>query len=115
MKSYIKVSILILSLLIFSFIDLYLNLGSFEILYKIRLPRLFGILIVGFSLSTAGLLLQMLTKNSLADPFIIGTSSGSMLGIIVCEMLALSHYNIVFFITVNLFALFFTLVSYRLS
>lgn len=51
-----------------------------QIIFQIRLPRILLALLVGASLSTAGVALQGLLRNPLADPYIIGTSSGSALG-----------------------------------
>ncbi len=51
------------------------------ILYEMRLPRLVGALWVGGALATAGVGFQSLFRNSLADPYIIGASSGAALGV----------------------------------
>lgn len=48
-----------------------------ELFIKIRLPRVLASLIVGASLSIAGLLSQTLFLNPLADPFLFGISSGA--------------------------------------
>lgn len=50
------------------------------ILYRIRLPRVLFAVVAGAGLSMAGLTLQGLFRNPLADPYIIGISSGSALG-----------------------------------
>lgn len=50
------------------------------ILYDIRWPRVLLSLVAGAALSTAGLALQGLFRNPLADPYIIGISSGSAFG-----------------------------------
>ncbi len=50
------------------------------ILYGIRWPRVLLSLIAGAALATAGLALQGLFRNPLADPYIIGISSGSAFG-----------------------------------
>jgi iron complex transport system permease protein len=50
------------------------------ILFDIRLPRIFLAMIVGASLALSGAALQAFFRNSLADPFIIGASSGAALG-----------------------------------
>lgn len=52
------------------------------ILLKIRLPRILLAALVGFTLSLGGLVFQALLRNPLADPFILGVSSGSALGAI---------------------------------
>ncbi|MFB0559380.1 MAG: FecCD family ABC transporter permease [Dehalococcoidales bacterium] len=50
------------------------------ILFQIRLPRVVGGALVGAALATAGVLFQGLLRNPLADPYIIGTSSGALFG-----------------------------------
>lgn len=50
------------------------------ILYSIRLPRVLLSLVTGAALSMAGMTLQGLFRNPLADPYIIGISSGAAFG-----------------------------------
>lgn len=50
------------------------------IVLKVRLPRVLLALLVGGGLSVAGVLFQGTMRNPLADPFIIGVSSGASLG-----------------------------------
>lgn len=50
------------------------------ILWNIRYPRVAFSLITGVNLALSGLLLQAVLKNPLADPGIMGISSGSALG-----------------------------------
>jgi iron complex transport system permease protein len=50
------------------------------ILFNIRLPRLLLAMGVGASLGISGAAFQGLFRNSLADPYIIGASSGASLG-----------------------------------
>ncbi len=52
------------------------NLNS-EIIYTIRVPRIINAISVGALLSIAGLLVQNLVKNPLADPYILGVSGAS--------------------------------------
>ncbi|MEF3281050.1 MAG: iron ABC transporter permease [Elusimicrobiota bacterium] len=86
-----------------------------DILINLRIPRYLGILLTGFSLSTAGFILQLVTKNPLADPFIIGTSGASMLGIILCSLMQISFYDIRYFFIIIFFSLSVTIFSYKLS
>ena len=53
------------------------------ILWNLRLPRLLGGLFVGASLAVSGLVIQTLLRNPLAEPFLIGISSGSALGAVL--------------------------------
>jgi len=50
------------------------------ILLTLRLPSVMGAVLVGAALGVAGALLQGLLRNPLADPFLLGTSSGAALG-----------------------------------
>ena len=47
------------------------------ILERSRLPRLIVALLVGVNLSISGLLLQITTRNPLADPGLIGVTAGA--------------------------------------
>lgn len=60
--------------------DAFPDQTAFDIAYGIRLPRIIAAALVGAGLATAGTAMQGLFKNSMADPYIIGTSSGSALG-----------------------------------
>jgi len=53
------------------------------ILFELRLPRMITAILVGGSLGIAGVGFQALFRNPLADPFIIGASSGAALGVTV--------------------------------
>jgi len=50
------------------------------ILFAIRLPRILAAALVGSGLSVSGLLFQGLFRNPLADPYVIGSSGGAVLG-----------------------------------
>jgi len=60
------------------------------ILLKVRLPRILLACIVGGALAVAGVVLQALLRNPLADPYILGVSSGSALGAIIAILLGLN-------------------------
>ncbi|MBU6450345.1 MAG: iron ABC transporter permease [Cyanobacteria bacterium REEB67] len=51
-----------------------------EMLWQIRLPRLVAAALVGAALAVSGYLLQALSRNDLADPYLTGVSSGAALG-----------------------------------
>jgi iron complex transport system permease protein len=57
------------------------------IVWQVRLPLVIGAALVGAALSVAGALFQGLLRNPLADPFLIGTSSGAALGATVAFVL----------------------------
>jgi iron complex transport system permease protein len=50
-----------------------------EILLSIRLPRVMVAVLMGMALGASGAVLQGILKNPLADPYILGISSGSAL------------------------------------
>ena len=50
------------------------------IIFQIRLPRTFMALLVGSGLAVAGVAMQALFKNPLADPYVLGASSGAGFG-----------------------------------
>jgi len=52
------------------------------ILFQLRLPRVMLAVVVGLALAIAGTLFQGLFRNPLADPAIVGVSSGAALGAI---------------------------------
>ncbi len=53
------------------------------IIIDIRLPRILLAIVVGASLSVAGTSFQALLRNPLADPYVLGVSSGASLGAII--------------------------------
>lgn len=59
-----------------------------EILLNFRLPKAITAVLAGASLSIAGLMMQTLFRNSLADPYILGVSSGASLGVALVMMAA---------------------------
>jgi len=59
-----------------------------EILLNFRLPKAITAMLAGASLSVAGLMMQTLFRNSLADPYILGVSSGASLGVALVMMAA---------------------------
>ena len=50
------------------------------IITDIRLPRLIYSVLTGIGLSLVGLLMQTVTRNALADPYVLGVSSGASTG-----------------------------------
>jgi iron complex transport system permease protein len=57
------------------------------IIWQLRMPLVIGSVLVGAALSVAGALFQGMLRNPLADPFLIGTSSGAALGAAVAFVL----------------------------
>lgn len=54
--------------------------SSAMILWQIRIPRTLFSALCGMGLALSGLLLQTITRNDLADPYVLGVSSGASTG-----------------------------------
>ena len=52
-----------------------------DIVFKFRLPKAMTAMVVGAALAISGLQMQTLFRNPLADPYILGVSSGASLGV----------------------------------
>ena len=59
------------------------------IIGELRLPRIIMAMAVGMGLSTSGIVMQSIFKNPMADPYILGISSGAALGIVASVTLGL--------------------------
>lgn len=60
---------------------------DYEILVGVRLPRVLLAAIVGAALACSGVVFQAILRNPLADPYILGVSSGAGLGSIIAVLL----------------------------
>jgi iron complex transport system permease protein len=58
----------------------------YTVLWFLRVPRLLAILLVGMGLGVAGAVMQGLLRNPLADPGLLGVSSGASLAILLFWM-----------------------------
>ncbi|MCP2342403.1 FecCD family ABC transporter permease [Actinomadura rupiterrae] len=54
-----------------------------QVVWDIRTPRVLVAALVGAGLSAAGVALQALVRNPLADPYVLGVSSGASLGAVL--------------------------------
>ena len=54
--------------------------GVHDVVWLIRMPRLILATAVGMALAVCGVVMQAIVKNPLADPYILGVSSGAYLG-----------------------------------
>jgi iron complex transport system permease protein len=61
--------------------------GTETIVLQLRMPGVIGAALVGAALSIAGVLFQGMLRNPLADPYLIGTSSGAALGAAIAFVL----------------------------
>lgn len=60
------------------------SVGSADfIVWELRLPRVITAVLVGGGLALAGLIVQVLVSNPIADPFVLGLSSGAGLGAVL--------------------------------
>ncbi|MDR1594002.1 MAG: iron ABC transporter permease [Prevotellaceae bacterium] len=57
------------------------DIAASKILYRFRLPKACVAVFTGVSLSVAGLQMQTIFRNPLADPYVLGVSSGAGLGV----------------------------------
>lgn len=76
-----------------------------QIFFHVRIPRIMLAMMVGAALACAGAVFQVLLRNPLADPYILGISSGAGLGTILAVLAGLT-WTIWGLSTVSLFALF---------
>ena len=60
------------------------NSSDAMIIFDIRLPRIIFAAISGAILSLTGMLMQTVSQNYLADPYILGVSSGAGMGAVFC-------------------------------
>ena len=68
------------------------DVTNYQIIYEIRLPRLLLAIAVGGGLSIAGAVFQALLMNPLAEPYILGISSGGTFGAILSILLGFSLF-----------------------
>jgi iron complex transport system permease protein len=73
---------------IFHDILLHKNIDSiwYNIIFEMRLPRATVAIITGIALPISGLLMQTLFRNPLADPYVLGISTGASLGVAVFSL-----------------------------
>ena len=82
-------------------VEAFWSAGRESIVWDVRLPRVMLAGLVGAGLALTGAVLQSVTRNPLADPHLLGVSSGGALGAIV----ALLHTGMILgLLTVPLFA-----------
>ena len=86
-----------------------------NIIWQLRLPRIINAIMVGACLALAGLLIQNLVKNPLADPYLLGVSGGAavvQLLVIITGLSLSQHWLFVFGFMGSLLA---TLLLLKLS
>ncbi|MCO5294512.1 MAG: iron chelate uptake ABC transporter family permease subunit [Homoserinimonas sp.] len=60
------------------------------IVWQLRLPRVLTAAAVGAGLALAGVVMQAVTRNPLADPYLLGLSSGASLGAVAVLLIGVS-------------------------
>lgn len=82
------------------------------IVLEYRLPKLVIACVVGAALSIAGMMMQTLFQNPMAEPYILGVSSGASLGVAICilgkSLFSLTLQN---YLTGNLTIILFALAG----
>ena len=74
------------------------------IIWQVRMPLVIGAALVGAALGVAGALFQGMFRNPLADPYLLGTSSGAALGAAVAFALPFDTFASFFFSLTTLLA-----------
>ncbi len=62
------------------------------IIFDIRVPRIIFAAIAGAILSLTGMLMQTVSQNYLADPYILGVSSGAGMGAVFCIITGIAQF-----------------------
>lgn len=73
------------------------ELTRYQIVWQVRTPRVLLAAVIGAGLSAVGVAIQAMVRNALADPFILGVSSGASVGAVAVSVtggLALGVYAI---------------------
>lgn len=86
-----------------------------DILFQFRLPKSLTALLVGAALSAAGLQMQTLFRNPLADPFVLGVSSGASVGVALVILGSGVYGGLSFVAGLNLFGAFTLAVAASLG
>lgn len=69
---------------------------SRTIIFNLRLPRVIGAAVVGMGLSVVGAFFQGLLRNPMADPYVLGISSGAAFGATIAIVLGLGLFSLSF-------------------
>lgn len=66
--------------------------ASYNIIWKIRLPRLLTAAVLGGALSLSGFLLQTFFRNPIAGPFVLGISSGAKMFLAIVTIALIGYF-----------------------
>lgn len=64
-----------------------------DIVWNLRLPRVLLAVVIGAALSVVGVIAQAVTRNPLADPYVLGISSGASLGAVAWLVLGSTAFG----------------------
>lgn len=84
---------------------------DYNIIWKIRLPRILMAAILGGALSLSGFLLQTFFENPIAGPFVLGISSGAKMVVALAMIYFIERYHVVSSYTLILAAFIGSLIS----
>jgi iron complex transport system permease protein len=84
---------------------------EYNIIWKIRLPRIIMAAILGGALSLSGFLLQTFFENPIAGPFVLGISSGAKMVVALTMIYFIEHFHTVSSYTLILAAFLGSLLS----
>ncbi|GAA3305794.1 iron ABC transporter permease [Nonomuraea dietziae] len=59
---------------------------AYQIIWQVRTPRVLLAVLVGAGLSAVGVAIQAMVRNALADPFVLGVSSGASAGAVLVSV-----------------------------
>lgn len=74
---------------LFNIGELSTSAAKTDVIWLIRMPRTVLAIAVGMGLSVIGIVMQAIVKNPLADPYILGISSGASLGATLAILLGI--------------------------
>lgn len=96
-RNILPIFIIFLLAIIWAIIKGSVNLTLVELLRRenrlilyLRLARILLAIVVGSGLAVSGVALQSILRNSLADPYLLGTSSGAGLGAVISIILGIN-------------------------
>lgn len=77
-----------------------------SILTELRIPRILMAAFVGATLAVCGVAMQAVTHNDLAEPYLLGVSSGASTGAVIAILFSTWQYGIIFGATIGSLASF---------
>lgn len=89
------------------------NKMEYNIIWKIRLPRILMAAILGGALSLSGFLLQTFFENPIAGPFVLGISSGAKMVVALAMIYFLGRFQVVSSYTLIIAAFIGSLIATR--